>query len=330
MPGSKSYPNLQSIREVHVFKTIMPFPLKDNNCFLAESDKGWVAIDTGVNMPANQAIWQYVLKQIGISFKHIDSIYLSHYHHDHIGLAGWLQQQSGAEVYMPYEDLLTFTNYVACGNYYGQVKNTCVKEGWPVKLVQDLASDINSIDRLIRPLPELKPYYENDHLYLNGQKYEILNLPGHSDGHLVFYGPDTGVLLSGDNIVNHTILQITDWPHTRLINPLDMHLAQLNNLLDMEINLVLPGHGDVFKDLGVKIHQINRHHKNRKEVIYNHLTSPCSAWELAQQMFNDSEYIHIKRLNLAETVSYLSSLVVEGRVTVTEYQEHNIYERVHD
>lgn len=319
---------LKSIRDIHVFQTVMPFPLKHNNCFLAESEHGWTVLDTGVNLPVNQELWRQVLHEIGISFKHIQSIYLSHYHHDHIGLAGWLQQQSDAEVFMPYQDLLTFNNYVANGNYYGQIRNTCIKEGWPIKLVKELTADINSIDRLIRPLPEMKPYYEEDFLYLNGEKYEIIAIPGHSDGHYMFFNQSNGILFSGDNIVGHTILHISDWPHTRLLNPLDIHMARLYEIANDSIRFVLPGHGEVFNDLGERIHLIKGHHYKRKQLIYSHLTSPCTAWELAGRTFAQSEYIHIKRLNMAETLAYLSSLINEGKVKWDEHQGRNIYRRI--
>jgi len=70
--------------DIFVLKTTMPFPLRESNAYIAESDEGWVVIDTGVNIPENQYRWTQALKEIGIYFGHISKIYITHYHHDHM------------------------------------------------------------------------------------------------------------------------------------------------------------------------------------------------------------------------------------------------------
>ena len=42
----------------------------------------------------------------------------------------------------------------------------------------------------------------------------------------------------GDNIVDHAILHLTDWPHTTLDNQIKAHLDGLENLLTLTINTV--------------------------------------------------------------------------------------------
>lgn len=304
--------------DIFVLRTTMPFPLRESNAYIVESSDGWAVIDTGVNIPENQQRWSQALKEIGISFRHIKNIYSTHYHHDHMGLAGWLQEQSQAQVFLSKRDLDTFQTYIGGGCYYEFVKAQCLQAGWNQDLIKALADDIKNIDILMRPYPHLTPLGEGAEINLAGYRYKTYPIPGHSDGHVVFGGIENGWLLGGDNIIRHTILHLTDWPHTRLDNPLTEHLHSLQKLLIMKISLVLPGHGMSFANAAERIHLIEQHHERRKSQVLQGLQEPTSAWDLAVRLFRDNSYIHIKRLILAETLAYLNALVSERRVEVEE------------
>lgn len=318
---------LQKQGDIYILKMFMPFPLKENNCFLAESDNGWVVLDTGVNLEQNRSVFTAALDAIGISFKQLTAVYLTHYHHDHSGLAGWLQQKSDIPVYLPQPDLLTWQDFIDTNAYLDRAWTKCQLTGWPRKFAQELADNIKQINVMLEPYPDLSPIFADKQLNLGGHPYEAIPLPGHSDGHFVFHSPATGFFFSGDNVVDHTILHLTDWPHTRLDNPCDNHLAALQGLKNLHIDCVLPGHGRVFADLSTKIDLIAAHHRNRKTAVYNALQSPMTAWQLTASLFAVHDFIHIRRLVLAETLAYLESLVYEGLVEQDLVQNNYIYRR---
>jgi len=314
--------------DIFVLRTVMPFPLRESNVYIAESDKGWVVIDTGVNIQENRQRWIQALKEIGISFHHISRIYITHYHHDHMGLAGWLQQQSQAAVYLSERDLATFHTYISSNQYFEAVKSQCLQAGWTHELIRALADDIHSIDILMQPYPQLTPLAEGTELNLAGSRYRTCLVPGHSDGHVVYTGIDNGWLFGGDNLVKHTILHLTDWPHTRLANPLLEHMQALQKLLTTSVDTVLPGHGMSFSNPGEKISLIAQHHEKRKSQVLLGLKEPVTAWNLAVQLFRDNPYIHIKRLILAETLAYLNALASQQQVEIEELNGVNYYKRV--
>lgn len=318
---------LYKIDELYVLRNFMPFPLKESNCYLAESNEGWTVIDTGVNIPLNRDIWTKALKEIGISFKNIKNIYLTHYHHDHIGLAGWIQHHSDCNVFLSAIDCNTFNTYINGNSYFEHVKDICLNAGWTLDLIQKLAQDISEINAFIDPYPYLSIIPDNKPVFLGKYKLYPMSIPGHSDGHVVFYSNEAHILFSGDNIVDHAILHLTDWPHTTLDNQIKAHLDGLENLLTLTINTVLPGHGPSFMFIRDKIELIKDHHNKRRQKVLDNLTSPMSAWELTCKIFKDNDYIHIKRLLLAETLAYLNSLKEMGLVEVDTSHTPYIYKK---
>lgn len=313
--------------DIYVLRNTMPFPLRESNAFMAESEQGWTVIDTGVNTPENQQRWTLALKEIGISFRHIQRIYITHYHHDHLGLAGWLQEKSEAQVFLPQPDLLTFNTYISSDQYYPAVKDLCLQAGWNHQLIGSLADDVKSIDVLMQPYPYLSSLPEDSQLEFGGCRYRTYPVPGHSDGHIVFIG-DNGWLLGGDNLIKHTILHLTDWPHTRLVNPLEDHLQALQKIGSLDIKLVLPGHGMCFSHLTEKIEAVIEHHEKRKSQVLQGLKGISSAWDLAVKLFGDNPYIHIKRLVLAETLAYLNALASQQQIAVEQQAGINYYKRL--
>lgn len=305
---------LQKQGDIYILKMFMPFPLKENNCFLAESDNGWAVIDTGVNLEQNLHMFTAALDAIGISFKQLSVVYLTHYHHDHSGMAGWLQQKSDLPVYLPQPDLLTWERFIDTNSYLERVWDKCQLTGWPWEFTQELDDNIRQINTMLNPYPVFSPLLTDEQFSLGGHRYNAISIPGHTDGHFVFHCPTNGFLFSGDNVVDHTILHLTDWPHTFLMNPCDIHLTALQELKELNINTVLPGHGRVFKDLAAKIDLITAHHRTRKAIVYNALQAPMTAWDLTASLFEAHDFIHIRRLVLAETLAYLESLVNEGLV----------------
>ena len=319
---------LQKQGDIYILRMFMPFPLKENNCFLTETDDGWVVLDTGVNLEQNCDLFISALKAIGISFSQISAVYLTHYHHDHSGLAGWLQGIADVPVFMPQDDLITWHRFFDTDRYLEATMDECLLAGWPKQMVQELNDNIYFINSYVKPLPELTSFSAGMHLRLHGQEYEAIAVPGHTDGHVVFFNPGNGILFTGDNVVDHTILHLTDWPHTCLKSPCDEHLAALLRLRDRNISLAIPGHGKSFSNLAEKIDLIIAHHEKRKRIVYDAVTTPMTAWEIAANIFKPNQYIHIRRLVLAETLAYLQSLVNAGQVERDLVNGAYIYRRI--
>jgi len=78
----------------------LPFRLDHVNCYAVKGRDGWTIVDAGLNYDPARKAWLEFMDRHGFSAGEITGIYITHYHPDHYGAAGWLQQLSGAPVHM--------------------------------------------------------------------------------------------------------------------------------------------------------------------------------------------------------------------------------------
>ena len=76
---------------------------------MVEDDDGWVIVDTGFALDAVKASWETILARLADTPKggRITRIVVTHFHPDHLGLAAWLQEKTGAPVFMTQGEYLT-------------------------------------------------------------------------------------------------------------------------------------------------------------------------------------------------------------------------------
>ena len=67
----------------------LPFALDHINLWLIEDGPGWTAVDTGYAMPETRAAWDRIFAE-RLDGRPVTRVIVTHYHPDHIGLAGWL------------------------------------------------------------------------------------------------------------------------------------------------------------------------------------------------------------------------------------------------
>src|SRR5882724_7457061 len=79
----------------------MPLPLKLDhiNLWLLRDGEGWTVVDTGLNTEHSMDLWRSVFRAV-LDPLPICRIIVTHFHPDHIGLAGWLAAQWPAELWM--------------------------------------------------------------------------------------------------------------------------------------------------------------------------------------------------------------------------------------
>jgi len=94
--------NIVDQRAGHIFqvKVPLPFPLRWVNSYVVKGVEGYTVIDPGIHTDDAEACWHEALGLMNLKFSDIQQIVLTHHHPDHYGLSGWLQQETGAKVWM--------------------------------------------------------------------------------------------------------------------------------------------------------------------------------------------------------------------------------------
>lgn len=310
--------------------------LSQTNVYFIQGSTGWLLVDSGWNDPRNIEIIKKGLQEIGSDVKDISQIVITHSHLDHFGLAGELQEISGATLLLHQGE----RGFIEPGGVKGAtilkaMKEWLYKNGTPVNETAKLQRLPEGAVSFISPVfPDVVSFtgkVGSPDIFLSGGeridtglfRFEVLWTPGHSPGHICLYERAKRILISGDHVLSRITPEIGLNPFSGL-NPLGDYIKSLTSLKKLEVKLVLPGHEDYFIDLGRRIDELIQHHQRRKDEIAKVLkTGPNVAYTIAMKVPWMPEkggepwerldhWGH--RMALMETLAHLNLLKEEGRV----------------
>ncbi|MGB3634992.1 MAG: MBL fold metallo-hydrolase, partial [Rubrobacteraceae bacterium] len=231
---------------VYQLKLPVPLPLQFVSVYLIESDDGWTIVDAGYHYPQTYKVWERGAAAVGCDLdRDVARIVVTHFHPDHLGGAKWLQERSGASVYMLEEEISHSRElWGEESNPAHFVEHLC-RHGMPRELAESAAAKM----RASLPLPgRMVPLSVGEKLDLDLGPLRILHAPGHADYQLMLHDEERGILFAAD----HVLLKITPnvglWPESEP-NPLARYLESIESLQGIGASLILPGHGPVFHDL---------------------------------------------------------------------------------
>jgi len=296
---------------IYQLKLPVPFPLRFISSYLVEGRNGWTVIDPGFDYPPARETWEKGAAEVGLDLdRGVERIIVTHLHPDHIGLARWLEERSGAPVWM-LEGEIENARHV-----WDPKRGT---EGFVRYLMRNgmderTAGATAGTTRLGVRVPEhLIPLRHGDKIALGDSESRVLHTPGHSDFHFVLHDERRRLLFAGDHLLLHITPNIGLWTYTAP-RPLERYLDSLRGLRGLEVDLVFPGHGPLFHDLDGRIEELILHHEERLEVMQAAFDGgPATPFEVARRVFPEDLSDHQLRFALAETLAHLEYLVDEGR-----------------
>src|SRR5579871_2763023 len=78
----------------------LPYRLDHVNVYLIRDGAGWAVLDTGLGTDDCRAAWDALLTG-PLGGETLTRVIVTHYHPDHVGLAGWLCERFHLELSMP-------------------------------------------------------------------------------------------------------------------------------------------------------------------------------------------------------------------------------------
>ncbi|WP_300012660.1 MBL fold metallo-hydrolase [uncultured Roseobacter sp.] len=300
----------------------LPLPMKLDhvNVYALDDGDSWTVIDAGFASKRSKAIWEGLMAG-PLGGKPIARVVVTHHHPDHIGLAGWLQADHGAELVttrtawlmarmltldeqpVPSPETLTFYR----------------DAGMAPDIMAERASErpFNFAD-IVAPLPlGYTRIQQGDTIRMGGRTWDIHIGNGHAPEHATFWSRDDNLVLAGDQILPSISPNIGVYATEPMADPIADWLEACERLagLARADHLVLGGHKLPFTGLPMRMRQLIDNHHGALKRLLEYLDTPKSAGECFAPLFKrkigSAEY----GLALVEAVAHLSHLYQDGLAT---------------
>jgi len=295
----------------------MPFELQHVNVFLLRDGKGFTLVDTGLQTDESRAALEQKLAVLEIPVPRITRILITHIHPDHFGLAAELRERAQAELVIHrLEVALMEPRYARAEDLVHDVAEWLSKNGVPPEEAEFIKSASMAAREFVTVVEPDVLLEGAERLPIEDSELEVIWTPGHSPGHCCFYWPSRRLLFSGDHLLPKISPNIGLHPQSGA-DPLDDYLQSLARIGRLEVDLVLPAHGDPFDGHRARIATIEQHHEERKAALVNLARDGAkSGWELAGGLFHGirDRNVFQQRLALQETLAHCQSLAVDGRL----------------
>ena len=284
----------------------LPLPTRPGHvhAYLVPGEEGWIVVDTGIGLPEAKETWRAELDRAG---GRVASIFITHFHPDHIGAAADVHELTGAPVYQGTLD------YAQCELVWGN-------PAWSERLLDwfrlhGAPGDVT--EELVGQSTRFRPFirYQRDPILMTAGEHidgwELVAAPGHADGQLCLLKED--VLIAADHLLARITPTVGLWPASRA-DPLGDYLGALERTAELAPRIALPGHGDTIEDPAGRARELQEHHRVRLAETVAALSSdePRTGYELSLTLFGDDLKPASRRFAIAESLSHAERLVTEG------------------
>jgi len=299
----------------------LPFLLDHVNIYLIRDRDGWVIVDTGISTPQARQAWEELFAGPLRGFR-ITKILVTHWHPDHIGLAGWLCQRFDAPL------LTSLSSYMSCRVISLDPRSVASPQnmlfysshGMDDEAAEFVSTHGHDYLRQVDPLPETyRRLVLGDALSFGGKTYRVITGDGHVAEQVMLYCESERLLFAADQVLERISPNVAVWAGEPDGDPLGHYLRSLR-WLGTEIPndvLVLPGHMRPFYGLHERARELIAHHELRCALILEACgRGPQSIPQLVPLLFRRKLDAHQMSFAFAETLAHANRLVRRGELEV--------------
>jgi glyoxylase-like metal-dependent hydrolase (beta-lactamase superfamily II) len=305
---------------IHRLELPTPFPIGPVNAYLIE-DEPLTLVDAGPNSATTMMALEQRLAARGHRVEDIGLILVTHQHLDHIGLVGVVAQRSGADVVA----LDALTPWL--GDYERSMRRQ-YRYADEVMAVNGVPREVRAAVKALTarlvgwgaPVTVTTPLAPGEQVTLRDRTFTVLHRPGHSPSDTVFLDERSRVMLGGDHLLpevssNPVITRPLAGEPAERPQALVTYLASLAATAAIDLDLVLPGHGDPIAEhrelIAGRLVMHDRRYARLHELIAER---PCTAYELAIELWNPDVAAGQALLTVSEVLGHVDLLLNDGQV----------------
>jgi glyoxylase-like metal-dependent hydrolase (beta-lactamase superfamily II) len=298
----------------------LPFRLDHVNVYLIEDGAGWAVLDTGLDNAPTRAAWEALLAG-PLAGRALTRILVTHFHPDHMGLAGWLCGRFDLPLLMSQtEYLVSLTVHLDPGALNSEPYRSFYREhGLDADTTERLLTGGHRYLRMTSGLPRtFRRLIAGETLRIGSRLFEVLTGGGHAPEQVMLYCRAEHLLICADQVLAKITPNISVQAMDPEGDPLGIYLRSLASLRrDIpEHALVLPGHNLPFVGLRARIDELCEHHEVRCQLIADACRkAPCTAAELVPVVFRRTiDDPHQMGFAFSEVLAHVNYMLREHRL----------------
>lgn len=300
----------------------LPMALDHVNVYALDDGDGWTLIDTGFDDTRTRECWTALITG-PLAAKPVRRLIVTHYHPDHIGLAGWFQSQHGVEL------LTTRTSWLYARMLILDRRDRPAPEllafwcaaGMPAETLATRATErpFNFAD-CVSDLPlGFTRIADGDSLRFGQRGWHVHCGDGHAPEHATFWSQEDNVVIGGDQLLPSISANLGVYATEPDADPVAEWIASCTRFghIATPDRLVLPGHKLPFTGLPLRLRQMIDNHHGALARLRDHLVVPHTAADCFVPIFKRQIVGPEYGMALVEAVAHLNHLWRAGEVTRT-------------
>jgi len=326
-PPVREHPEAdEALRALGIHRIAVPVPFADAgapvNAYAIENGDGTLTLfDTGLGTPDAEASLRASAAAAGLDLGQVSRILVSHGHIDHYGLAQTFSEVRGAPVYLhpaDFDKVAGGARWAARPERYGPY---FIKLGVPGDVVARMVKLAGSTARYARRVDEARmaaatPGERFSFAHFEGQ---LVHMPGHTPGLVCLWVEEFRLFFSDDHLLArispNPLIELDEHGEEHKFLALPTYLESARRAYEMDIDLVLPGHGPPFRGHRALLDGLFHFYDVRQERLCARLaTSDATAVEMVRSIFGRADPMRLF-LTLSEVIGNLEVLEAQGRVS---------------
>ncbi|MEP7342038.1 MAG: MBL fold metallo-hydrolase [Acidobacteriota bacterium] len=301
-----------------------PFPVGPINIYLVVEDP-LTLVDTGPKTDEALAALRDQLGKLGFAPKDIKRIILTHTHEDHCGLAGILQRESGARVYVHEWE---YQN-ISIHRQTRVNRDLLRRAGVPAEELEVMAGRYELIHHYADAVEDVEAYRDEQEFVFATGSLRVVHTPGHTPGSCCLLREANRLLLAGDTVLKsitpNPVLNADPIDPRRRFPSLGEYLVSLARIRSLAPTLIRTSHGGDVDDYEEHFHRSIKHIQERQTKVIRLVSEQgVSAWEMSKLLFPKTDAIN-RFLATSEAVAHLDLAATEEKLRAEKRNDVEVY-----